>query len=416
MVKVWDWQTEEEISIGSHKNLVVSASFSPDEKKIATTSHDKTVKIWNAKNDRMGKVIQGHPLKLTGTDFHPDGKRILTSSNDGKVKIWHLEAEDKTIVLCRQKFVSSIDISPDGRRAITVSGREAKFWDIKSRKELSNRVVHSGTIKTASFSPEDGSMVITANDDNTSIIWDARNGTKIRTLSGHRDSVNFAAFSPDESVAVTASNDQTAKIWDVKTGKEIRTLEQKDTVLSASFDPESKRLVACVKGQPALVWDWEKGKVIFEVISGAQDATFSPIEKDLISINAYNKNANVWDTKTGEIKFKLVGHLELIRSAYYSPDGKRIVTTSNDDTMKIWDAKTGKELLTMTQDYGRIKFAKFFPSGRSIVFHRLRGSKKDSEICIWEAYKWENSPNINVYKQQNYADWLKANDSEVKKN
>jgi len=35
---------------------------------------------------------------------------------------------------------------------------------------------------------------------------------------------------------------------------------------------------------------------------------------------------------------------------------------------------------------------------------------------IWDAIDWENTPNINIFKRQRYADWLKANEYEVDKN
>jgi WD40 repeat protein len=329
------------------------------------------------------------------------------------VKVWPVDTEDKTNVICRQKSVRSFDISPDSKTLLVVSGAAVEFWDIKSRMELPVRIVNSGTIETAFFSP-DGTMVISTSYDNSSIIWNAQTGKRIRTLSGHSDLVNFAAFSPNGRVVVTASNDQTAKIWDVKTGSEIKSLEHSSSVLNASFDSESTQLVTVLKDQPALVWDWRNERVISNL--GIHHNAIFADKNHILCTQEYNRKAQIRHTETGKVKFELSSHNNSIRNAFYSSDGKRVVTTSQDNTIKIWDANSGQELLSLNSIIGRPKFAKFSPSGRSIIFVRKRGAKIDEEICIWEAYKWEHTPSIHIFKHKRYADWLKANEYEVKKN
>ena len=76
-------------------------------------------------------------------------------------------------------------------------------------------------VNSAVFSP-DGSRVVTASEDNTARLWDAKTGAALATLSGHTDTVDSAVFSPDGSRVVTASTDKTARLWDAKTGARAR--------------------------------------------------------------------------------------------------------------------------------------------------------------------------------------------------
>ena len=71
--------------------------------------------------------------------------------------------------------------------------------------------------------------------------------------------------------------------------------------------------------------------------------------------------------------------------------------------MRIWDVGTGKELLNLTAE--NCNLAKFFLNGKALI---LKGSHRGARI--WDALDWENTPNINIFMRQRYADWLKAND------
>jgi hypothetical protein len=73
---------------------------------------------------------------------------------------------------------------------------------------------HTGSVHSAGFSP-DGTRVVTASNDNTARLWDAKTGAALAVLKGHTDSVNSAGFSPDGARVVTASNDKTARLWGV---------------------------------------------------------------------------------------------------------------------------------------------------------------------------------------------------------
>ena len=75
----------------------------------------------------------------------------------------------------------------------------------------------------------------------------------------------------------------------------------------------------------------------------------------------------VWDTKTGEQLRELQGHTNYVRSVAFSPDGNRIVSGSNDQSVCVWDAKRGEQL---RKQQGHADFAysvAFSPDGNRIV-------------------------------------------------
>ena len=85
---------------------------------------------------------------------------------------------------------------------------------------------------------------------------------------------------------------------------------------------------------------------------------FSPDGKRIVS-GSEDKTVKVWDCDKGKEILSLKGHTGPVTSVAISPDGKRIVSGSHDRTVKVWDADNGKEMLTLKGHTDR------FPAWRS---------------------------------------------------
>ena len=110
-------------------------------------------------------------------------------------------------------------------------------------------------------------------------------------------------------------------------------------------------------------------------------ASFSPDGKYIVSASE-DLTVRIWDVNTGlQVGVPLVGHTSIVTSASFSPDGRYIVSTSFDKTVRIWDAQTGQQIgMPLVGHTYWITSASFSPDGRYIV-----STSSDSTARLWDA-------------------------------
>ncbi|WP_246844342.1 hypothetical protein [Hydrocoleum sp. CS-953] len=119
-MKLWNLQGKELQTLKGHENSVWGVAFSPDEKTIATTSYDNTVKLWNLQGKEL-HTLTGHKNGVSSVAFSPDGETIATASYDKTVKLWNLEGKELQTLTEHEEGVSSVAFSPDGETIATAS-------------------------------------------------------------------------------------------------------------------------------------------------------------------------------------------------------------------------------------------------------------------------------------------------------
>ena len=98
--------------------------------------------------------------------------------------------------------------------------------------------------------------------------------------------------------------------------------------------------------------------------SGVYRVSFSPDGKRIVTASDDN-TARVWDLSGQQIA-ELKGHTSPVYSASFSPDGKRIVTASFDNTARVWDL-SGQQIAELKGHTSPVYSASFSPDGKRIV-------------------------------------------------
>ena len=239
-------------------------SWSPDGKRLASASYDKTVIVWDAQTGEKVRSLEGHSDWVNKVSWSPDGKRLASASEDKTVIVWDAQTGEKIRSLTGHSApVESVSWSPDGKRLASGSGDKTMIvWDAQTGEQIRSLKGHSHWIDTVSWSP-DGKRLASASRDDTVIVWDAESGAKIHTLEGHSNCVESVSWSPDAKRLASASRDRTVIVWDAQTGEKIRSLEgHSATVESVSWSPDGKHLASGSADKTVIVWDAQTGELL----------------------------------------------------------------------------------------------------------------------------------------------------------
>ena len=146
---------------------------------------------------------------------------------------------------------------------------------------------------------------------------------------------------------------------DTRSGVERPFVHAAEAALFAAYQDLKERIV--LKGHKGLLWS----------------ASFAPDGRRIVTASEDN-TARVWNAENGDQLAILRGHTERVRVASFSPDGRQVITASTDKTARLWNAETGQQSAVLEHD-GVVRSAAFSSDGRRVVT-----ASDDKTARVWD--------------------------------
>lgn len=276
-------------------------AFSPNGARLATSSDDNTIKIWDLASRTVVHTLAGHVNSVSDIAFSPDGRWLASGSLDRTVKLWHpaTGAQVRTFD-GHKRGVGEVLFSPRGDTLASVGfGAGLDFWDPERgirRAELAHDPKHTSAV---AFAPD--GLMLAAGDTNGEIqLFDTAAATPVAILTGHTGAVHRLRFSPAGRLLASGGADHTVRLWPV-TGdrKELRR-----------FDLGGQAL---------------------------HDLVFSP-DGEFLAASAADGSVAIWVAATGELVQTLQEGNAAVTAVAFSPDGRWLASTGLDGLVRLWGA------------------------------------------------------------------------------
>lgn len=288
-----------------HGHWITSIDFSPEGKRIATASRDRTVVIWSADEQRELVTFRGHEAPVACTRFSPDGTLLASGDGDGVVKVWRA-ADGREVRTLRvggagapppaeprppdfpkrpELEIRCVGFTPGGKLLAAGHGEQVTVWSLETGeavlvlKERPAEDAPDGArqlpaptgpalVTSLAFSP-DGQELATTNERSTSI-WSLESGQRLSRVQADLriPSAHFVVgYCPDGPLLATAGfarDGCQVTLRDARTGNVIRSVTSGQTVEQIAFDGSGRRLAAGMEGigTRITIWSADTGETI----------------------------------------------------------------------------------------------------------------------------------------------------------
>lgn len=328
--------------------------------------------VWDVRRGTAYLELKGHRSSVTDCAIDAAGDRIASTSADGTLKIWDCRTGECLSTHVIPGGTSFCSMRGDGRQIL--AGEKALWLVSDSGMNPLEVPAKIGEVQCGVLST-DGTTIV-AGAGQVLHVWHA--GAYVRALKGHGEVVHSCAVSANGAVAVSGAEDKALRIWNTATGDSI-ICEHGDDVDDCDVTADGRIVIALSNYGPLALWD---------ALTGAQRARLQSAHPTPAYACALNEDGSVavslvsdgtikvWDGRS-ESGAEVEGLNSWACAA--ASDGT-VAVAAHDAGLELWDSISGI-LRTTIHDRGMDTCA-ISDDGRIVA----------GEDCVWDLNEPGNTP------------------------
>lgn len=326
--------TEEEINV---LKLWIEQGANDSESEDSSESNPKLELPKSANVDR--------DMPITAVAW--SANNVIAVGRYQSVELIDAETMNPMAVLPHVGKVHSLSFDEDGTTLWVAGGKVGQIgvaigWDVESESVVQRIDGHSDAIYSVALSPNN-EMVATAGYDKQICLWNRKSGKLEFRCQGHNDAVFDLDFSADSNNLLSASADQTIKVWAMTDGQRLDTLGQPlEAQIATEFSPDNALIVGAGADKKIRLWSF--------------------VSRESARVNPLNDSC--------------VAHEGPIVQLELTPDGNRLVTSSEDKTLKVWEIPGLQQLATFEDQSDICAAIAISPDGKRVFVGRLDGTQE----------------------------------------
>ena len=403
VVGIWDARTGAETAVMpddvehiEHTSGISALAFSPDGKMLATASLDHSIRLWDFATRQRLVTLQGHLSEVWAVAFSPDGQTVISAAKDGAVKFWPVRARAKDDLV--HGSWQPLAFSHDGRTLAALNRQgSVTFFNAATREPEQVFPLETNRLRLATSVSlsEDLRTLAQGQEDGTVKIWNTENRDAL-VLKVSERAVDTVVISPDGRTLLTGGRFHNLRCWDIRSGTNVVLSGDAQKVF---FSPDGRSIAAVQRvglfqamgsfgfsqtNRPSTrdrgdrdrepvnslqIWDTATRQLRTNFVlefSPGFEATFSPDGRTL-AVTGQDDAIHLIDAVTGHELGICTGHKQTVYSVAFSPHGETLATASDDSTLKLWNVDSQQELLSVRRLGGALRGLTFSPDGRLLV-------------------------------------------------
>jgi len=341
---IWDMRTGRQV-VELPDHIAGRMSFSSDGTRLVTGSQDFVARLWVPTTAGPGEVLSLEPAAVAkGVALDQAGSLLAVLARDdpvgpGPAQIWSW-ADQALQCTIPGSHGYGLALSPDAATVAVFSTDRLSLWDtstcaVRVDLDRSDELIGVEGGGYVAYSP-DGRLVAATGTTGLAGLWDAASGHLVGDVwqaAAPGAQANGVTFTPDGTRLLTGDNDGLLRLWTVGTGGLAAELDHGSLVNDVLVGPDGSWAIA-MGVDNASMWDLATSKLI-RPIEGIWSAGALSPDGSLLAGGA-GPAVSIRDVATGRELQLLRGHGAAVTAIRIHPDGRHVVSASDDGTVRVW--------------------------------------------------------------------------------